>query len=177
MRLPTHEQALEILRAEGMPPHILAHTMQVNKIALFIARKLAEAGVQVDVNLVDVASLLHDVDKHKTFENKRHGEQARDLMASLGYPELGEIMLKHLLTKILVEKNWRIEEKIVYYADKRVNHDKIVSLEERFEYLRTRYGTNSKKLDEINACYLPCKKFEKELLEPINATSDNMNNL
>ncbi len=177
MRLPTREQALEIIDSEKMPPHILAHTMQVNKISLFIASKLAGAGVRVDLHLADVASLLHDVDKHKTFENKRHGEQAKDLMASLGYAALGEAMLKHLLTKILSEKTWRVEEKIVYYADKRVNHDKIVSLEERFEYLRTRYGSTPQKLGEINDCYAPCKKFERDLLEPIKIRPEELNAL
>ncbi len=50
-------------------------------------------------------------------------------------------MEKHALGKIRDPqdglKTW--EEKLVYYADKRVTHDKIVTLKERFEYLEKRY--------------------------------------
>ena len=52
-----------------------------------------------------------------------------------------------------------IEEKIVFYADKRVKDNKIVSLEERFEDIKKRYNLNlTRELEFV-------KKIEKEILE------------
>ncbi len=41
------------------------------------------------------------------------------------------------------------EEEIVNYADKRVMHDRIVSLGERFSDLKARYGSNPKAMDYL----------------------------
>jgi hypothetical protein len=41
------------------------------------------------------------------------------------------------------------EEEIVNYADKRVQHDRIVSLEERFSDLMDRYGKGQKASEQM----------------------------
>jgi hypothetical protein len=41
------------------------------------------------------------------------------------------------------------EEEIVNYADKRVMHDRIVPLEERFSDLKARYGQDQKAVDYL----------------------------
>ena len=38
------------------------------------------------------------------------------------------------------------EEEVVNYADKRVRHDQIVSLEERFQDLKNRYGKDQRSI-------------------------------
>jgi hypothetical protein len=48
------------------------------------------------------------------------------------------------------------EEEIVNYADKRVMHDRIVSLEERFVDLKERYGENVKAMDYL-------KRLQREI--------------
>jgi hypothetical protein len=56
------------------------------------------------------------------------------------------------------------EVEIVYYADKRVNHDIIVSLEERMNYLFKRYAKKDSKLEElIRANFKLCKDVEDKL--------------
>jgi hypothetical protein len=57
-----------------------------------------------------------------------------------------------------------IEEKIVFLADKRVNHGRIVPLDERFKYLLGRYGTTKEKFERISACREKVEELEKELL-------------
>ncbi|MEM4364089.1 MAG: hypothetical protein QXS90_02310, partial [Candidatus Diapherotrites archaeon] len=59
-----------------------------------------------------------------------------------------------------------LEAKIIWYADKRVTHDKIVSLKERYEYLKEKYGKKSEqKMKEILSTTQNAEKIEKELLE------------
>ena len=79
------------------------------------------------------ASLLHDV---KKLSKSDHVIEGYEFIKSLGFPEVAVIIRKHGLSHIdnddFMPKTW--EEKIVFYADKRVNHDKIVNLDERFDY-------------------------------------------
>ena len=54
-KFPSREECIAWLKELKMPENILAHVMQVNRIAVFIAKKLKQKGVAVDVDLVDRA--------------------------------------------------------------------------------------------------------------------------
>ena len=79
----------------------------------------------------------------------------------MGYPEVGILIkkhgLKHSFHDEFTPKTW--EEKVIFYSDKRVKNDKIVSLDERFEYIKQRYKREivEKEIELI-------KNIEKELL-------------
>jgi uncharacterized hydantoinase/oxoprolinase family protein len=56
------------------------------------------------------------------------------------------------------------EKEIVYYADKRVNHDQVVSLEERLSYILDRYGLNNiVRCQAIKKNYALCQELEKRM--------------
>jgi len=79
----------------------------------------------------------------------------------IGFPKVVEVIKKHSLYEIEKEKNQplSVEEKILFYADKRVIGNKIVSLKERFEDLNKRYNRDFGKEYEF------VKKIERELLK------------
>ena len=54
---------------------------------------------------------------------------------------------------------------MVCYADKRILHDKIVSLDERFEYLLERYGKNKESVGFVNETRLKLLIIEKRIIE------------
>jgi hypothetical protein len=116
---------------------------------------------------------LHDVDKYETLQGDiRHGERGERIVLEAGYPEIAHIVKEHVLEQILEGlSSW--ESKIVFYADKRVNHAEIVSLDARFEYLFKRYGSKSK---EIMGTLIKCKpkvfELEKELFSKINESPE-----
>jgi putative nucleotidyltransferase with HDIG domain len=167
--LPTRKQCFNIIKQYHVPLHIVKHNSTVAKLAVFLAQRLKEKAIAVDIELVDRACLLHDIarpcdfresdydrlkqtiteqDKAMCLERSRkkwqkliaeyqglcHEEIAYELLRKK-YPELALTIKKHRYTAILEEKEkpatW--EEKIVYYADKRVMHDRIVPLKERLE--------------------------------------------
>ena len=164
MKLPTREKAIKLLKEYNMPDNIIGHTMQVNKVANFLAKKINENGTKVNLELVDRASLLHDLDKRMTLETNNHSVVTRQILREKGFPELADAAANHMLENIIKKNGLKsIEEKIVYYADKRVNHDKIVPLSERFAYLRKRYGTTFKREEEIKVFEVACDKLEKEI--------------
>jgi len=164
MKLPTREEAIQMLREYKMPDNIIAHTMQVNRIANFLAKKINENGTKVNLELVDRASLLHDLDKHLTLETGNHSAETRKILKEKGFPELADAAANHMLENVIKRNGLKsIEEKIVYYADKRVNHDEIVPLKERFVYLRKRYGATFKREEKIKKFELACNRLEKEI--------------
>ena len=150
-----------MIRACHVPIHIVRHSETVAKLGVFLAQRLAERGMDIDVKLVERACLLHDLfrvcdfpledfrwfeqpvsdeDKTKWRQLKtEHGvnrhEDAADLFLKDDYPVLAETIRKHRYTAIIDEndrpESW--EEKLVYYADKRAMHETIVSLKERLD--------------------------------------------
>ena len=90
-----------------------------------------------------------------------HVIEGYEFIKSLGFQEVAEVMKKHGLYHLskgeFVPKTW--EEKIVFYADKRAKGDKVVSVDERFEYIKQRY-----KKDNVEKEVNFTKKIEKELL-------------
>ena len=166
MKLPSRNEAIAMLKEYGMPDNIYAHTMQVNKVANYLAEKMRKNGRTINLELVDRASLLHDLDKHLTLETGNHSELTREILAEKGFPELADAAASHMLENVSKRRGLNsIEEKIVYYADKRVNHDKIVSLTERFEYLKKRYGSTELRLKEIEKFESGCRQLERQLMK------------
>lgn len=171
------EDAFRLLKEHRMPKNILEHSLFVNKVAMYLARRLKENGVDINLEVVDIASLLHDLDKIYEIERKdvyRHGKTSYKILKDLS-PEVAKIVKKHTLGEILKRnsiKTW--EEKIVFYADKRVG-DKIVTLGERYDYLRKKYGSKSNKIMEIiNKTEPLVKKLEREVFNKMKGKPEDL---
>ena len=83
--------------------------------------------------------MLHDITKTKHGNTKaNHARTGEDLLVTLGYPRTGKVVGEHIMPHARGDTLTPAE--IVAYADKRVLHDRVVDLEERFDYLRERYG-------------------------------------
>jgi len=148
-----YNKCIELFKEAGLTlnfTNILYHCRKVNAVAMFIATKLKEKGEEVDLDLVDIASFLHDVKKAEEVRVEdwgSHEKRAAEFLKSKGYDELAGIILKHrpesLMPNEIETINW--EDKIVNYADKRIKHDELVSIDERMKDGFERY---IKKLDE-----------------------------
>ncbi len=172
--IPSREQCLELLKKYNVPQNVIEHCKKVNEVAMFLARKIAERGEEVNLELVDAASLLHDLDKMEDIRNGggRHGILSREILEKEEYSEVGKIAEKHTMHTIIKEDGiLTLEEKIVFYADKRVKHDKVVSLDERFKYLRERYPQY---LENITRAEPLVKKLQKELMEKAGIRADEI---
>lgn len=166
-KIPSKEECMELLKRYNVPENIVEHSIKVKEVALKIARALEKKGISIDEKLIVAASLLHDLDKVKTVgENITvHGKKASEELKKLGMHRVAEIVRKHVLEAILNGELKTLEEKIVYYADKRVLGNKVVSLKERFDYLIKRYGLKNKEMKKnIEKSYPKVVELEKELL-------------
>ncbi len=139
--IPTREECLRLMGEYGMLENIISHSLAVTKVALFLSVELNKKGQKIDLRLVEAACLLHDLTKTECLRTKEdHARTGSQLLKRIGYERVAEIVARHIWLGREVNPSCVCEEEIVNYADKRVMHDRIVSLEERFRDLKERYG-------------------------------------
>lgn len=90
-------------------------------------------------------ALLHDIAKTLCLKTDcLHAEAGRDICLQLGYPAMAEIVAEHVILRNFTIDLYRRgifgAKELVFYADKRVLHDQVVSLGDRLEYILERYG-------------------------------------
>src|SRR3989338_5119653 len=155
-KIPSREECMEILKRSKTPSNVIEHCKSVCKVAEEVAYNLIGKGIKIDKDLVIAAALLHDVLREK----ENHVVEGANLIREMGYPEVADVMSKHSLIRIEdpIQQPHTYDEKIVFYADKRVTGSKIVSLEERFRDLKIRYNADFTKE------YGFAKKMERELM-------------
>jgi len=149
--IPTREECLRLMGDFGMLENIMAHSIEVAKVALFISAELNKRGQGISLDLVEAASLLHDLTKTECLKTKEdHAKTGSQLLRGMGYERVGEVVAQHIWLGKEADPLTISEEEIVNYADKRVMHDRIVSLEERFNDLKDRYGRDQKAIDYLD---------------------------
>ena len=139
-RIPSSEECDKLMVHHSMRPNIVEHSIQVMNVSLAITDNLKN-GVAVNRDLVIAAALLHDITKTRSLvTNERHDISGAELLREMGFTSIAEIVEQHVVFQNFNLQGGLEEREIVYYADKRVNHDKIVTIEERVHYLLQRYG-------------------------------------
>ena len=142
MQIPNKEKCYDLFRDMDMPDHIICHSLQVCRVALMLVDKLSMQKCLFNRQLVRAGALLHDITKPRSIATgERHTDSGHELLVNIGYPEVGDVVRQHVKLDNYADNGALAEANIVNYADKRVLHDRIVSLNERMEYILERYGT------------------------------------
>jgi len=175
-RVPTVSECYALFGTYGSPARSIHHCLRVNQVAVFLAEALALKGVDVDLELVDRASLLHNLHKHLETPTQHHAELSARVLTD--YPELAEIVRQHPSEMILDPKRAprTLESKIVHYADRRVMKDEIVPLETKLyralakQLLR---GDNSL----VPQLMVPLVRLEQEIFAPLDISPMDLQRL
>jgi len=155
--------------------HIVSHCMAVARVALFLSEELNKRGQGIDLRLVEAASLLHDLTKTECLKTKEdHARTASECLKGLGYERVGQIVAEHVVLAGEKDAGRVSEEEIVNYADKRVQHDRIVSLRERFRDLRDRYGKNERSLELLEALEQATSKVEDKIFSRVDISPEDL---
>ena len=153
----TDQQVLKLIEEFRMPLHVRRHCAAVAQFCVELGKKLIKAGIKIDLELLRQAAMLHDllrVIDFKTFEPEKfpdpilsddikflkslrekykgfhHADAAAQILRERGFPDIAAIIEKHKYVQIKDGfKTW--EEKILYYGDKRIKHNKVVPLADR----------------------------------------------
>jgi putative hydrolase of the HAD superfamily len=147
---PTLQEAISWYQGENASYVLLQHVQTVAAIAYWFAVRLRERKMMVDPILTHRAGLLHDLDKLTPNRPPGdHGEAGATMLREKGFARVAEIVASHVIKtpdKIKLES---MEAKLVFFADKLVKHNEIVSIKERYDDLEARYPKNSAYRNEV----------------------------
>ncbi|HJX33664.1 MAG TPA: HD domain-containing protein [Desulfatiglandales bacterium] len=174
--VPSAEKCFELMERYGMPDNIKAHSIIVEKIAYIIARGNIDAGFNISIEKVIAGSLMHDIGKSLCLNSKAdHAAKGREICIQNNLFEIADIVGEHIKLKRYEPEGAVMDGEIVYYADKRVNHDKVVSLDERLEYLLMRYANNKEIIGRlIKENFQECREVEKKLFARLNFRPEDL---
>lgn len=154
-----------------MLDNIRAHSKVVARVAELITRGLMQGNgvTALNLDLVISASLLHDIAKTQCLDSRcDHARVGGEICREHGFMEIADIVEQHVVIKSNGSGSIT-ETEIVYYADKRVNHDKVVSLHDRLDYILDRYARNNAvRSDLILQNFAKCLRMEKRIFDNLD---------
>jgi putative nucleotidyltransferase with HDIG domain len=178
-KLPAKEECLKLLKKYCVSEeHYKAekdHVESVAKTALFLANKLKQAGVAINLDLVECGALLHDLGKTKN--DPCHSETARKLLLKEGYPKIADIAGKHGLRTITTYKTW--EQKVVVYSDARTGKatELLQSLDKRRElFIQKHEGKIPDVVEQLSKSVPNIRKIENKIFSKINMKPEELSN-
>ncbi|MGB3647896.1 MAG: HDIG domain-containing metalloprotein [Desulfobulbales bacterium] len=163
--IPGVNECLDLMEQYHMLPNIKDHSIVVTEVAGVITNGLIAAGYDLSLETVIAGALLHDIGKTACLDNDDdHAARGLEICLAHNLETIADIVAEHVILKNYAPQNGFAEKEIVYYADKRVNHDKVVSLEERLAYILERYGMNNEvRCRAIKRNYARCQDLEKRM--------------
>tara|TARA_Y100000310_G_C20501326_1_gene724147 strand:+ start:203 stop:802 length:600 start_codon:yes stop_codon:yes gene_type:complete len=121
MKYPSEEEALRLLEKHNVSKGVIKHSIEVKESALVIGQQIKDAGHDVDLELLKVGALLHDIgrgvyDWDNGFDNKDdyHEMETCNILKEEEYEEFGEMLQKHALAGLTKE-----ETEILGFPDSR----------------------------------------------------------
>lgn len=138
-RAPSEERCLFLLERHGVADRVVAHSRVVAALARRIALPLLRRGVPLDLDVITAAGLLHDLAKGKP----RHAEEGMRIITTWGYPKVAAVVGSHMDIVPAVDRSPG-EGEILYLADRLVDGDRFVCLEERFRRSVKRYPDDAR---------------------------------
>ena len=169
----TRGQALHVLQEAGCSSEVIKHSLAVERKALEIAKQISENGHPVDLKLVELGAILHDVGRART-HGIEHGIRGAEILRRKGLGKFAGFAEGHIGAGIpaseakelgLPKRDFMprtLEEKIVAYADKLVVGAGSVSFEEAREQLKAQLGADHPALERLNALNAEIQKLQGE---------------
>jgi len=85
---------VKILRDEGCSREVIEHSLKVQHLAVKIAERMKERGIDIDMGTVYLASLFHDIGRSKT-HGICHIVEGAEIARRLGLPEKVVAAIEH----------------------------------------------------------------------------------
>ena len=164
--IPTERQIKKLWNVYHLPPSKQRHCVQVWRLARSIASQLRKANPSLDINmpLLEAATLLHDIDKMAPkLPGEHHPDAAVRILREHEFDEVADVVRTHPLHAILDQSiaPKTMEQKLLFLADKMVKN-KITGVDERFALWHAE-NLPKEALRILNEAYPKVKKLEKEI--------------
>ncbi|CAK8711866.1 HD/PDEase domain-containing protein [Candidatus Electrothrix laxa] len=167
--IPDIDTCIALMEQYAMLPNIRRHSLLVARIAELLAfhlHKRLPSGQAPDQDFCINGALLHDIAKTPCLKDGcDHAATGAEICRRHGFPEVAEIVAGHVILQNFSPEKYKQgffqAQDIVYYADKRVRHDAVVSLAERLEYILENYGGNDERIQGlIRDNFRRCEQLE-----------------
>lgn len=173
MYIPLKQECLRLYAAMEMPDHIQDHSRLVCRVALLLTDGLISAGVPLNRDLVRASAMLHDITKPRSFSTgENHAKTGGEYLEAMGCPEVGSIIRQHVVLDHYFAADCPDEAEVVNYADKRVLHDRVVSLDDRMEYILQRYAKTPERQQLLQQIWVKTRTLEQRLFAYLAFTPD-----
>ncbi len=184
--LPTEDGISEWRNTSQLPAHIIAHCEAVAAFSMTLADQLIDRGQIIRKEALCRSAQIHDLFRFLDFRpgghpdndhppgarivwdtirgqfpGMHHEQACAEFLRERGFGVLSKIVAVHGLSNPPPE-GATIEQKLLFYADKRVLLDHVVTLEERFADFAKRYG-GGRVSDEAKEWYAMTKWMEEEI--------------
>lgn len=192
----TDQQVAHLIEEFHVPKHVRRHCATVTNFALHLGSKLVACGEKINLTLLRHAALLHDLVRvvdfrlfqpekfpdlvtaeeiafwnvlREKYRGMHHADAGAAILAERGFSEVANLVKKHRYLQIKEGfDSW--EEKLLYYADKRTKHDRIVSLKERLTDGRARNAPETAGSKESQALDQKIFELEREIFRRTGET-------
>lgn len=167
--IPGVSLCFELMEQYDMLPNIREHSIMVARVAEIITSSLIRAGHALSLETVIAGALLHDIGKTACLDNDDdHAVIGSEICLAHDLERIADIVAEHVILKNFAPENGFGEKEIVYYADKRVNHNQVVSLQQRLAYILERYGLNNEaRCSAIKKNYARCQELETRMFSTL----------
>ena len=177
MKIPTKEDCYRFIYEMKTLDHIAAHSFQVCRVALVITDLLNNQTNNnkgfLNRDLIMASAMLHDITKTRSLKTRElHAETGAQFLNEHGFPETADIVRQHVGLDKFSENTPVNEAEIVNYADKRVLHDTIATLENRMNYIMERYGTTRKNRKRLHKVWEIAIAQEQKIFKNISFSPD-----
>lgn len=202
MRIPSNEYFANLLNEYCVPNPIRRHCEVVTKVGVILAKQLLQAGVHIDVLLVEAGCRVHDAFKAASLKEltpipelgyvpaeeeieiqKRLSKRFKGIHETLiaaqmlqsEYPEFADFVSRIGSTGNPCYLEEGIELKVLHYADWRVQLDQIISFDDRLAYLCKAYKDSWEKTGiSWDVRYQQEKEIEREIFKKLDYSPDDL---
>lgn len=156
----SNNEAISLLRDEGCSAKVVNHCINVSIYAKQIAIKASE-DYELDIDLVEIGAILHDIGRSKT-NSIHHGIIGADILRNKGMDEKVALICERHIGSGIDENDTKnfglpakkyipetLEEKIVCHADNFFINGEKVSFEKVFERFKSELGNNHSSLQRL----------------------------
>jgi len=175
MRIPDEDSCIALLERYETPEHIVLHSKKVWEVGRLLGLELLNKNLTVDMDLIRASCLLHDVGKYLCIldGSKYHDVRGEEILDQEGFPAVARIVVQHVILRTNMDDPVG-EEHVLFYSDKRVVHDAVVSLEERFDYLEKTYGKSLEALKSLRWMKENTLSVEKKIFMHLDFEPDDL---
>ena len=175
MRVPSKGECMDLMRRYNGMENMIRHCIRVAEVALAISTALNRRGENLNLNLVEAGALLHDITKAESLDSgEDHSLTGYRLLRKLGYKRIAEIVRQHVCLLKDPDLPRISEEEVVNYSDKRVLDDQIVTLRERFDYVRVRYCKDEGQREWMDRLEARCYRIENRICSKLDIDPEKL---